>query len=137
MSFPLLNVKEDVIRETKDLGVIMASALPPSIDAAAAAAAAAAAGRFDGLEYAENYSRFLVIGGGVSGLSAASHLARCGVRDFKLLEGRLSFLYPFFHFLFSSFEFISVMKLEYKQKIDGEGQFRPETDSAAASSLSG
>ena len=107
-----MNVKEDVIRETKDLGVIMASALPPSIDAAAAAAAAAA-GRFDGLEYAENYSRFLVIGGGVSGLSAASHLARCGVRDFKLLEGRLSFLYPFFNFLFSSLEFISVIKLEY------------------------
>jgi len=64
----------------------MAAALPPSVDAVAAATAAA--GRFDGLEYAENYSRFLVLGGGVAGLSAASHLARCGVHDFKLLEAR-------------------------------------------------
>ena len=75
----------------------MAAALPPSVDAVAAATAAA--GRFDGLEYAENYSRFLVLGGGVAGLSAASHLARCGVRDFKLLEGRISFLCHF-HFRF-------------------------------------
>ena len=68
----------------------MAAALPSSVDAAAATA-----GRFDGLEYAENYSRFLVIGGGVAGLSAASHLARCDVRDFKLLEASLTFLYHF------------------------------------------
>ena len=78
----------------------MAAALPPSVDAAAAAVAA---GRFDGLEYAENYSRFLVIGGGVAGLSAASHLARCGVRDFKLLEGRISFLYQTYTVSFCGF----------------------------------
>ena len=60
----------------------MAAALPPSGDGAAAAATDWNS------EYAENYSRFLVIGGGVAGLSAASHLARCGVRDFKLLEER-------------------------------------------------
>ena len=67
----------------------MAAALPPSGNAVAAAEAA---GRFDGLEYAENYSRFLVIGGGVAGLSAASHLARCGIHDFKLLEGWISYV---------------------------------------------
>ena len=36
----------------------------------------------------ENYHQFLVIGGGISGLSAASHLARNGFKDFKLLEAR-------------------------------------------------
>ena len=61
----------------------MAAALPPSTSGATAVA-----DRFDGPEYGENYSRFLVIGGGVAGLSAASHLARSGVRDFKLLEER-------------------------------------------------
>lgn len=36
----------------------------------------------------ENYSQFLVLGGGISGLSAASHLAKNGFTDFKLLEAR-------------------------------------------------
>ena len=61
----------------------MATALP--IDGASGKGFAA--GR-DGQEYAENYSRFLVIGGGVSGLSAALHLSGQGVTDYKLLEAR-------------------------------------------------
>ena len=36
----------------------------------------------------ENYSQFIVIGGGISGLSAASHLSKNGFNDFKLLEAR-------------------------------------------------
>ena len=36
----------------------------------------------------ENYFQFIVLGGGVSGLSAASHLAKNGFRDFRLLEAR-------------------------------------------------
>ena len=36
----------------------------------------------------ENYHQFLIIGGGIAGLSAASHLAKNGFRDFKLLEAR-------------------------------------------------
>lgn len=36
----------------------------------------------------DNYHQFLVIGGGISGLSAASHLAKNGFKDFKLLEAR-------------------------------------------------
>jgi len=36
----------------------------------------------------ENYSQFLVLGGGIAGLSAASHLAKNGFKDFKLLEAR-------------------------------------------------
>jgi len=39
-------------------------------------------------EELENYSQFIVIGGGISGLSAASHLAKNGFNDFKLLEAR-------------------------------------------------
>jgi len=42
----------------------------------------------DGLEFSEEYSRYLIIGGGISGLSAASHLAQNGIHDFKLLEAR-------------------------------------------------
>ena len=42
----------------------------------------------DGLEYSDDYSRFLIIGGGIAGLSAASHLANNGIHDFKLLEAR-------------------------------------------------
>lgn len=42
----------------------------------------------DGLEAADNFFRFLVLGGGISGLSAASHLAKCGANDFRLLEAR-------------------------------------------------
>lgn len=42
----------------------------------------------DGQELADNYSRFLIIGGGIAGLSAASHLAQNGITDFKLLEAR-------------------------------------------------
>ena len=36
----------------------------------------------------DNYHQFLVIGGGISGLSAASHLAKNGFKDFRLLEAR-------------------------------------------------
>ena len=36
----------------------------------------------------KNYHKFLIIGGGISGLSAASHLAKNGFRDFRLLEAR-------------------------------------------------
>jgi monoamine oxidase len=42
----------------------------------------------DGLEFSDDYSRFLIVGGGISGLAAASHLAQNGVNDFKLLEAR-------------------------------------------------
>jgi len=42
----------------------------------------------DGQELADNYTRFLIIGGGIAGLSAASHLAQNGITDFKLLEAR-------------------------------------------------
>ena len=53
--------------------------------------ATAATEEGDGLEKdeeLENYTQFLVIGGGISGLSAASHLAKNGFTDFKLLEAR-------------------------------------------------
>ena len=40
------------------------------------------------LEEPDNYFQFLVVGGGISGLSAASHLAKNGFKDFKLLEAR-------------------------------------------------
>jgi len=36
----------------------------------------------------ENYTRFLIIGGGIAGLSAASHLTKNGISDYKLLEAR-------------------------------------------------
>ena len=39
-------------------------------------------------EEPENYHQFIIIGGGIAGLSAASHLAKNGFRDFKLLEAR-------------------------------------------------
>lgn len=42
----------------------------------------------DGQEYAENYSKYIVLGGGIAGLSAASHLAKNNIHDFKLLEAR-------------------------------------------------
>ena len=42
----------------------------------------------DGLEFQDNFTRFLVVGGGISGISAASHFARNGVNEFKLLEAR-------------------------------------------------
>ena len=42
----------------------------------------------DGQEFAENYSKYLILGGGISGLSAASHMVQKGVKDFKLLEAR-------------------------------------------------
>ena len=37
----------------------------------------------DGQENSENYSRFLILGGGISGLSAASTLAQRGIKDFR------------------------------------------------------
>ena len=42
----------------------------------------------DGNELADNYCKCLIIGGGISGLSAASHLTAAGIVDFKLLEAR-------------------------------------------------
>ena len=36
----------------------------------------------------ENYHQFIVIGAGIAGLSAASHLAKNGFKDFKVLEAR-------------------------------------------------
>ena len=42
----------------------------------------------DGNEYADNYCKCIIIGGGISGLSAASHLTAAGMVDFKLLEAR-------------------------------------------------
>ena len=43
----------------------------------------------DGREFAENYSKFVVVGGGISGLSAASHLSSRGRGpQLKLFEAR-------------------------------------------------
>jgi len=42
----------------------------------------------DGQELAENFTRFIIIGGGIAGLSSASHFAQNGIHDFKLLEAR-------------------------------------------------
>ena len=39
-------------------------------------------------EELDNYHQFIIIGGGIAGLSAASHLAKNGFKDFKLLEAR-------------------------------------------------
>ena len=36
----------------------------------------------------ENYHRTLVLGGGIAGLSAASHLSKNGLSDYRLLEAR-------------------------------------------------
>ena len=36
----------------------------------------------------DNYHQFIIIGGGIAGLSAASHLAKNGFKDFRLLEAR-------------------------------------------------
>lgn len=36
----------------------------------------------------ENYHQFIVIGAGISGLSAASHLSKNGFKDYKILEAR-------------------------------------------------
>ena len=36
----------------------------------------------------ENYHQFIVIGAGIAGLSAASHLSKNGFKDFKVLEAR-------------------------------------------------
>ena len=46
----------------------------------------------DGQENADNFSRFLIIGGGISGLSAASTLTQRGIKDFRFvifLQGSL------------------------------------------------
>ena len=42
----------------------------------------------DGEELADDYCKCLIIGGGIAGLSAASHLSGAGMVDFKLLEAR-------------------------------------------------
>ena len=42
----------------------------------------------DGEELSDNYCKCLIIGSGIAGLSAASHLASAGMVDFKLLEAR-------------------------------------------------
>ena len=42
----------------------------------------------DGLEVAENFSRFMVIGAGMSGLAAAAHLSKNDCSDYKVLEAR-------------------------------------------------
>ena len=43
----------------------------------------------DGQEFSDNYSKYLILGGGMSGLSAAAHLANRGQgRHLKLLEAR-------------------------------------------------
>eukprot|EP00096_Caligus_rogercresseyi_P013426 TRINITY_DN6071_c0_g1_i1.p1 TRINITY_DN6071_c0_g1~~TRINITY_DN6071_c0_g1_i1.p1 ORF type:complete len:603 (-),score=162.69 TRINITY_DN6071_c0_g1_i1:421-2229(-) len=42
----------------------------------------------DGEERQENYCKYLIIGGGISGLSAANELVKQGVRSLKLLEAR-------------------------------------------------
>jgi len=42
----------------------------------------------DGNELADNYSKCIIIGGGIAGLAAASHLTATGTVDFKLLEAR-------------------------------------------------
>ena len=38
--------------------------------------------------FANNRCKILIIGGGMAGLSAASHLVKNGVTDFKVLEAR-------------------------------------------------
>ncbi len=53
-----------------------------------AAALASQAAAADGLEVSDEFSRFLILGGGLAGLSAASYLAKQGVKDFRLLEAR-------------------------------------------------
>ena len=43
----------------------------------------------DGQEFSDNYSKYLILGGGMSGLSAAAHLANRGQgRHLKVLEAR-------------------------------------------------
>ena len=42
----------------------------------------------DGNEFSDNYCKCIIIGGGIAGLSAASHLTSAGTVDFKLLEAR-------------------------------------------------
>ena len=54
-----------------------------------AAASASASFNPDGQEFSDNYSKYLILGGGMSGLSAAAHLANRGQgRHLKLLEAR-------------------------------------------------
>lgn len=36
----------------------------------------------------KKFSEIIIIGGGIAGLSAACHLAKNGVTDFKILEAR-------------------------------------------------
>lgn len=36
----------------------------------------------------KNFSKIIIIGAGVAGLSTASHLIKNGVNDFKILEAR-------------------------------------------------
>lgn len=42
----------------------------------------------DGQEISEQFSRFIILGAGMSGLSAAAHLAKNDIKDFKVLEAR-------------------------------------------------
>lgn len=68
----------------------MATALSAA-DSQLSLAPSEAPASFDGLEASDEFSRFLVVGGGLGGLSAASHLARqpgVAPAHLRLLEAR-------------------------------------------------
>ena len=56
----------------------------------------------DGQEYADNFSRFIIIGGGISGLSAASTLAQRGIKDFRFaMKCYIKFIFDTINILFN------------------------------------